>query len=275
MERLRERAEEDAPVAQLLDELLHETGYRRRCRPSGRSRPRAGSRTSRSSCGWRASTTSTRPRAARSGSSCSRSSLLADADTIRDDEGLVTLMTMHNAKGLEFPIVFMIGMEDGIFPHSRSIEESNVEEERRLAYVGLTRAMRDLTLTFARRRDSLRRRGRLPTMQVALPGRDPARADRPAGPHLARASRRRGGSRRGRARRPPSPRSRTPATRVFHVGDDVVHAKLGEGVVTGVRAGRDRRRALRGRARGPQADGRLRADPQALKRVGIEPARWG
>ena len=78
--------------------------------------------------------------------------LLADADGIRDDEGLVTLMTLHNAKGLEFPIVFIIGMEDGVFPHSRAIEEGNIEEERRLAYVGLTRAMRDLTLTYARRR---------------------------------------------------------------------------------------------------------------------------
>ena len=126
--------------------------------------------------------------------------LLADADTIRDDEGLVTLMTMHNAKGLEFPIVFMIGMEDGMFPHSRSIEEGNIEEERRLAYVGLTRAMRDLTLTYARRRDAFGggAGGRRP---LALPRRDPARADRPAGADRARASRRRAGSRRGRARR--------------------------------------------------------------------------
>ena len=66
----------------------------------------------------------------------------------------MTLMTMHNAKGLEYPIVFMIGMEDGVFPHSRAIDEGEIEEERRLAYVGLTRAMRDLTLTYARRRNS-------------------------------------------------------------------------------------------------------------------------
>ena len=75
-----------------------------------------------------------------------------DADTRRDDEGLVTLMTMHNAKGLEYPIVFMIGCEEGVFPHSRSLDEGTLEEERRLCYVGITRAMRDLYLTFARRR---------------------------------------------------------------------------------------------------------------------------
>ena len=62
-------------------------------------------------------------------------------------------MTMHNAKGLEFPIVFIIGMEDGVFPHSRALDEGALEEERRLAYVGITRAMRELTLTYARRRN--------------------------------------------------------------------------------------------------------------------------
>src|SRR5271166_5790869 len=78
--------------------------------------------------------------------------LVADADTRSDDEGLVTLMTLHNAKGLEYPIVFIAGCEEGVFPHSRAIDEGGLEEERRLFYVGITRAMRRLYLTHARRR---------------------------------------------------------------------------------------------------------------------------
>src|SRR5207342_3698303 len=73
-------------------------------------------------------------------------SLYSDQDTIRGEASLVTLMTLHNAKGLEYRAVFMIGMEEGIFPHARSIEENSLEEERRLAYVGLTRARERLTL---------------------------------------------------------------------------------------------------------------------------------
>jgi DNA helicase-2/ATP-dependent DNA helicase PcrA len=76
-------------------------------------------------------------------------SLYADQDAIRGDTSLVTLMTIHNAKGLEFRAVYLIGMEEGIFPHSRSIEEQGVEEERRLCYVGMTRAQERLTLMHA------------------------------------------------------------------------------------------------------------------------------
>ncbi len=76
-------------------------------------------------------------------------SLYSDQDAIRGEDSLVTLMTLHNAKGLEFRAVFLIGMEEGIFPHSRSIEEQGIEEERRLCYVGMTRAMERLTLLHA------------------------------------------------------------------------------------------------------------------------------
>jgi DNA helicase-2/ATP-dependent DNA helicase PcrA len=76
-------------------------------------------------------------------------SLYSDQDAIRGDGSLVTLMTIHNAKGLEFRAVYLIGMEEGIFPHSRSIEEQGVEEERRLCYVGMTRARERLTLMHA------------------------------------------------------------------------------------------------------------------------------
>ncbi len=76
-------------------------------------------------------------------------SLYSDQDAMRGESSLVTLMTLHNAKGLEFRAVFMIGVEEGIFPHVRSIEEQGVEEERRLCYVGMTRAQERLTLTHA------------------------------------------------------------------------------------------------------------------------------
>ena len=73
-------------------------------------------------------------------------------------------MTLHNAKGLEFRAVFMIGMEEGVFPHSRSIEENALEEERRLAYVGMTRAKERLTLTrLGRARSTARRNYNLPS----------------------------------------------------------------------------------------------------------------
>jgi DNA helicase-2/ATP-dependent DNA helicase PcrA len=85
-------------------------------------------------------------------------SLVADADEIPEGEdhgGVVTLMTLHTAKGLEFPTVFLTGMEDGIFPHSRTLgEKDEIEEERRLAYVGLTRAEKRLYISRAEYRSS-------------------------------------------------------------------------------------------------------------------------
>jgi DNA helicase-2/ATP-dependent DNA helicase PcrA len=79
-------------------------------------------------------------------------SLYTDQDAYVENNELITLMTLHNAKGLEFPVVFIVGMEEGVFPHQRSIDEQNIEEERRLAYVGITRAMDRLYLVYARAR---------------------------------------------------------------------------------------------------------------------------
>src|SRR5438552_2617203 len=77
-------------------------------------------------------------------------SLVSDADELDTDESRVVLMTLHTAKGLEFPAVFMIGLEDGVFPHLRSLgEPDELEEERRLCYVGITRARERLYLSHA------------------------------------------------------------------------------------------------------------------------------
>lgn len=81
--------------------------------------------------------------------------LVADIDQMDDSENRVTLMTLHSAKGLEFPVVYLSGMEDGLFPSSMAIfsdDRADLEEERRLAYVGITRAKERLVLTGARRR---------------------------------------------------------------------------------------------------------------------------
>jgi DNA helicase II / ATP-dependent DNA helicase PcrA len=79
--------------------------------------------------------------------------LISDLDGIGNDTSFVTLMTMHSAKGLEFPVVFLTGLEEGVFPHNRALADmTELEEERRLAYVGITRAMERLYMSYAQRR---------------------------------------------------------------------------------------------------------------------------
>jgi DNA helicase-2/ATP-dependent DNA helicase PcrA len=181
--------------------------------------------------------------------------LVADADTRSDDQGLVTLMTLHNAKGLEYPIVFIAGCEDGVFPHSRAIDEGSLEEERRLFYVGITRAMRQLYLTYARRRavfgaQTFGMRSRfldeIPADLLEEPRQAVFRAGSVSGGYTgggggsARGSSTHGWYERGMPERGASAtRAREPQAvgTQFRLGEDVVHAAFGDGVITGVEPG--------------------------------------
>ena len=153
-------------------------------------------------------------------------SLVSDQDTIADDRGLVTLMTLHNAKGLEFNSVYAIGMEEGIFPHIRAIEEQGVEEERRLCYVGMTRAMERLTMTHTLSRSLWGRR----SYNLASRFLDelPREVERE---RLKPSSWASYGSPASAA-----PQGGNPGL-VLSTGDSVRHASLGEGVVTAVEPG--------------------------------------
>src|SRR5438874_1281428 len=101
-----------------------------------------------------------------------RATLIADVDALDADADAVTLMTLHNAKGLEFPVVFISGLEDGLFPLARAYDDPpQLEEERRLFYVGITRAERKLYLTYAeeRRRNGELLASRPSSFVVAIP----------------------------------------------------------------------------------------------------------
>jgi DNA helicase-2/ATP-dependent DNA helicase PcrA len=154
-------------------------------------------------------------------------SLYSDQDAIREDGGLVTLMTIHNAKGLEFRAVFMIGMEEGIFPHARSIEDNDIEEERRLAYVGMTRAKERLVLTHAMRRSLYGR------TDANLPSRflDELPEEGVEQERLRPASWSQYGA--------PRPQEVAPRGDVpdLATGDTVRHGTLGEGIVTRIEPG--------------------------------------
>jgi DNA helicase-2/ATP-dependent DNA helicase PcrA len=150
-------------------------------------------------------------------------SLYSDQDAIRGEGSLVTLMTLHNAKGLEFRAVFMIGVEEGVFPHARSIEEQGVEEERRLAYVGMTRAKERLVLTHAASRSLWGSRAyNLPSRFLDELPSGPVERERLRPASWASTS------------RGVAPREDVPS---LQTGDSVRHGTLGEGVVTRIEAG--------------------------------------
>jgi len=157
-------------------------------------------------------------------------SLVSDIDTYEEKTAAVVLMTMHSAKGLEFPVVFVVGMEEGVFPHSRSLPESaEMEEERRLCYVAITRAMEKLYLTCAWERNIYGNRMNNPRSRFL--------DEIPA--HLLSGGEEEGS---GKKTQPPS-RPVTPAQSasggvapgLFQLGDKVMHAKWGQGVVVSVK----------------------------------------
>jgi DNA helicase-2/ATP-dependent DNA helicase PcrA len=237
MERLRERLEAGTAVGDLLDEVLHESGYvealevERTIEAQGRlENLEELVRVTREYQAMAQDPTL--------GEFLQQIALLADADTARDDEGLVTLMTLHNAKGLEYPVVFIIGCEDGVFPHSRALDEGTLEEERRLCYVGITRAMRQLTMTYARRRNTfgeqsygLRSRflDEIPRELTDQPERNAVGAGRPAGAGRVGSW--------ATAAAGAAASGADAAGQVFRMGEDVVHAAFGDGVVTAVEPG--------------------------------------
>ena len=233
MERLRERAE-TASVGDLLNELLHEVGYiealqaERTIEAEGRLE----NLEELVSVAREYDATAEEPSVEEF---LQQIALFSEQDTLRADEGIVTLMTLHNAKGLEYPVVFMIGCEDGVFPHMRAIEAGDLEEERRLCYVGITRAKREVYLTHARVRALYGARewnvpsrflAEIPDELVDREVQEP-RSFRPSWTEREAA--------------PPDPtrdrRRPSGSGATFSLGDDVVHASLGDGVVIGVEPG--------------------------------------
>ncbi|HTI34002.1 MAG TPA: UvrD-helicase domain-containing protein [Miltoncostaea sp.] len=181
--------------------------------------------------------------------------LQADADLVDSSGGAVTLMTIHNAKGLEYETVVITGLEEGLFPHVRSDTPETLEEERRLFYVGLTRARRHLTLTHAESRAMHGGRDyRLPSRFLGEIPAD-ALADPPGG----RRSAPRGGTWAGAAMDAPARGA------AFATGDNVLHATFGEGVVTGIDGGGD---LVRVRFAQDGSERRLMAGAAPMRKVG-------
>ncbi|MFL5823822.1 MAG: ATP-dependent helicase [Solirubrobacteraceae bacterium] len=172
-------------------------------------------------------------------------SLRSDADERTDDQGLITLMTLHNAKGLEFGVVFIIGCEEGVFPHSRAVDEGGLEEERRLCYVGITRAERDLYICYARTRAVFGSRewgipsrfiGEIPAGLTDLAEREQGRRAFRAGRGQS-SPRERAMSWSGPSTEGPVWDSSAAAPVSYRLGEDVAHPTFGEGVVTGIEPG--------------------------------------
>ncbi len=175
------------------------------------------------------------------GSLLERTALVSQVDELEDAEDSITLITLHQAKGLEFPVVFMVGMEEGLLPHSRSLDsEEQTEEERRLCYVGMTRAEKRLYLLRAFRRGFRGNTGgpavasrflrEIPADLVAAAALSSTAARAAVGPDSGRGSSIRAAALAAAAAAP------APSGPTLRVGDLVRHRAFGEGIVTAVDA---------------------------------------
>ena len=160
--------------------------------------------------------------------------LIADVDELQEARTVVTLMTLHSAKGLEFPVVFLTGLEEGVFPHGRALDdEEGIEEERRLAYVGLTRAKERLFLSYAAERRLGGYAGVREPSRFLLEM--PTEAVVPIGGRRGESGSGRPPAWPGRVAEPgpdpgPDPADEYP----FRVGARVRHADWGDGILTGI-----------------------------------------
>ena len=184
-------------------------------------------------------------------------SLVTDLDENDPDQSSVTLMTLHSAKGLEYPVVFLIGLEDGVFPHVRSLgDPDELEEERRLCYVGITRAEQRLYLCHAWSRMMFgstdyrppsRFLDEIPAELMMVIG-DEERRGKGLGRHrdaVVAAAVRRQTPYTDEHPAPASPTGARGADQIgLHVGDDVTHERFGEGVILDIEGSGDKAEAI-------------------------------
>jgi DNA helicase-2/ATP-dependent DNA helicase PcrA len=233
MEGLRARAD-DAPVAELLEATLRESGYLDALAAERTVEAEGRAENLEELVGVAAEFDVNRELEGEGEPSpleefLQQISLYTDQDGL-GDESAITLMTLHNAKGLEYETVFIVGCEDGAFPHMKALEEGGEEEERRLCYVGITRARRRLYMSWTRERRLFGRAERnLPSRFVdELPEELVERSSSAPGIQSGWGA--------GSPAAGATPVDPTPAL-ALQTGDDVVHAAFGDGVVTAVEPG--------------------------------------
>jgi DNA helicase-2/ATP-dependent DNA helicase PcrA len=234
---LRERADEGGPVATLLETVLHETGYLDALAAERTIEAEGRGENLETLIGGAAEFDIEREREGESEISpleeyLQQISLYTEQDGLAAESELVTLMTLHNAKGLEYDTVFIVGCEEGAFPHMRALEEGE-EEERRLCYVGITRARKRLYMTWARERRLFGRAER------NLPSRFVDELPHELTERHSTAARSLGTSWSTSVANEVEPAQAVdpgPALEL-QTGDDVVHASFGDGVVTAVEPG--------------------------------------